>query len=71
MPDGKGGQMTLENWTKNPDNNAMYSMVAGTLTNWAASAKHKAFFTLGIQLKLPEADRKYSTYGSETPLMAW
>ncbi|KAI0448400.1 hypothetical protein F5B21DRAFT_121905 [Xylaria acuta] len=53
VPVGSGRQ-TLNEWEKNPDNKYKASKVKGSLQAWAADREYSAFFTLGLEVQIPD-----------------
>ncbi|GAB1312052.1 hypothetical protein MFIFM68171_02262 [Madurella fahalii] len=64
-PDGK--RITLSEWGKDKDNYKKRVMVTTTLSLWAETHQHSAFFTLGLQIKVPSSeDNALATYAPTT-----
>ncbi|KAK3295312.1 uncharacterized protein B0H64DRAFT_459310 [Chaetomium fimeti] len=53
-PDGK--PMLLSKWAESPDTLSKYIRVKETLKYWALEHQHSPFFTLGLQLRVHEAE---------------
>lgn len=60
MPGPNGTRMTLEKWIKEPENSVQATKVTSLLGEWAATHTHSAFFTLGLQVELPEKEESHT-----------
>lgn len=65
-PGPNNTRMKLDTWASlNDDNQAVYSRVKLTLTDWAAHNRTSAFFTLGLEVNLPKPqDSETATYSA-------
>lgn len=63
LPGPNGSRVTLKKWMEDSANSDRASSVFFVLKSWAAKRTHSAFFTLGLQITLPEKkDNKTATF---------
>ncbi|GFP55827.1 hypothetical protein TASIC1_0005068500 [Trichoderma asperellum] len=60
VPGPNGTRITLEKWIKEPENSVQATKVTSLLGEWAATHTHSAFFTLGLQVELPEKEESHT-----------